>query len=146
MTFRDLLEKGEGHIYLVNKSNPTTVTEMDCVMRTLKAFKDEFSNYSYYVGGYAFNPHEFVIARKSKAKNNVFRNGVPKFVSIANNCLFCYPTQRDLGQAKYEIYGSILFLSKEEACNYVIEKIKRKKLDLNAIINKVNKFKFAIAE
>lgn len=143
MTFRDLLEKGEGHIYLVNKVNPTTVTEMDCVMRTFKAFKDEFSNYSYYVGGYG---HEFVIARKSRAKNNVFRNGVPRFVNITNNCFFCYPTQRDLEQTKYEIYGTILFLSKEDACNYVIEKIKKRKLELNAIINKINKFKFDIAE
>ena len=143
MTFRDLLEKGEGHIYLVNKVNPTTVTEMDCVMRTFKAFKDEFSNYSYYVGGYG---HEFVIARKSRAKNNVFRNGVPRLVNITNNCFFCYPTQRDLERTKYEIYGSILFLSKEDACNYVIEKIKKRKLELNAIINKINKFKFDIAE
>jgi hypothetical protein len=113
-------------------------------MRTSKAFKDEFSNYSYYVGGY--NTPEFVIARKSRAKNNVFSNGVPRFVNITNSCFFCYPTQRYLEQTKYEIYGSILFLSKEDACNYVIEKIKKRKLELNAIINKVNKFKFAIAE
>jgi hypothetical protein len=149
MTLRDLLEKGEGQLYLVSKSNPTSVTEMDCVMKTFDDFHGQFSNYAYYLN-YDYNriihSREYVIARKSRAKNNVNRNGVPRLVNITNNSFFVYPTQRDLDNTSYDLYSSILFLSKEEACNYVIEKIKKQKQALNAIIVKVNKYKFSVAE
>lgn len=147
MTFRDFLEKGEGHIYLVNKSNPTTVTEMDCVMRTFKAFKENFPSYRHYLGWWGDNHrYEYVIARKSKAKDNVYRGGQPRFVNINNCSMFAYPTHEDLDNTRYNFYNSFLFLSKEDACDYVIDKTKHRKLELNAIINKINKFKFDIAE
>lgn len=148
MTFRDLLEQGEGKAYLVSKHNPTKVVEMDCMMRTFNTFKENFPNYRHCLGwwGYRDNMHEYVIARKSKAKDNVHRGGQPRFVNINNCGMFAYPTHEDLDNTRYNFYNSFLFLSKEDACDYVIDKTKHRKLELNAIINKINKFKFDIAE
>lgn len=148
MTFRDLLEQGEGKVYLVNKHNPTKVVELDCVMRAFDAFKEDFPNYRHFFiwWGYRDNVYEYVIARKSKAKDNVHRGGQPKLVNINNSAMFAHPTHADLDNTRYNLYNSILFLSKEDACDYVIDKTKHRKLELNAIINKINKFKFDIAE
>jgi hypothetical protein len=145
MTLRDLLEKGEGTLYVVNKTNPSTVTEIDCVMRSYNAFKEEFTYYAFSLSWYN-NNREYVIARKSKAKNNVFRNGQPRFVNISGYNMCLYPTQRDLDKTRYEAYGSIFFLSKEDACDYTINKVKERKQALNAIIVKVNKYKFNVTD
>jgi hypothetical protein len=144
MTLRDLLEKGEGTLYVVSKTNPSTVTEIDCVMRSYNAFKEEFNYYIYYLRWY--NNPEYVIARKSKAKNNVLHNGQPRFVNICSYNMFLGITQRDLDKTRYDAYNLIFFLSKEDACDYTISKIKEKKQALNAIIVKVNKYKFNVTE
>lgn len=143
MTLRDLLEKGEGTLYMVNKTNPSTVTEIDCVMRSYNAFKEEFTYYAHYLSWYN---QEYVIARKSKAKNNVLHNGQPRFVNIGGYNFFLNPTQRDLDKTRYDNNNSILFLSKEDACDYTISKVKERKQALNAIIVKVNKYKFNVTE
>lgn len=149
MTFRDLLEQGEGKVYLVNKHNPTKVVEMDCVMRAFDAFKEDFPDYSHSFGwrswNYRDNIHEYVIARKSKAKDNVHR-GQPRLVNINNCVMFAHPSRSDLDNTRCNLYNSILFLSKEDACDYVIDKTKHRKLELNTIINKINKFKFDVAD
>jgi hypothetical protein len=144
MTLRDLLEKGEGTLYVVNKTNPSTVTEIDCVMRSYNAFKEEFTYFAHYLRWY--HNQQYVIARKSKAKNNVLRNGQPRFVNISGYNVFLSPTQMDLNKTRYDAYNSIFFLSKEDACDYTISKIKEKKQALNAIIVKVNKYKFNVTE
>ena len=145
MILRDLLEKGEGKMYMVNSSNPTTVIEIDCIILSMQDFIQRFLMYRNWVG-YVERNYDYIICRKSKAKNNVLRDGTPRLVSINSNALCVYPTERDLDETKYTFYKTCLFLSKEDACNYVIEKLKRKKMDLNGMINKVNKYKFGVTE
>ena len=144
MTLRDLLEKGEGQAYVVNKNQPTTVTEIDCVMKTQHDFKEAFPIYrNYFFYG---NDNGYILARKSRAKNATHYNGTPRFIYICSGTQFLHPTIRDLDKTKYDCYNCIIFLSKEDACNYVIEKLKKRKMELNGIITKINKFKFNVTE
>ena len=145
MTLRDLLEKGEGQLYLVNTNSPTTVTEIDCVMTTQSDFVERYPMYKYWFIRWRYN-NEYIIGRKSRAKNGVHRDGTPRFVNIFGTSFFLHPRQNDLDKTKYEFYKAIVFLSKEDACDYVINKVKKRKQELNAIITKINKFKFNVAD
>jgi hypothetical protein len=142
MTLRDLLENGGGTVYVVNSNDPTTVTEFDCIFVSGDDFKQRFPRYNHYLNYY--HNYEYVIARKSKAKNCILYDGTPKFVSITNSALFIFPTQANLDNTRFMFYRAILFTSKEDACNYAIEKIKEKKMKLNSMITKINKFKFDV--
>ena len=146
MTLRDLLEKGEGQLYLVNTNSPTTVTEIDCVMTTQSDFEERYPMYKNWSGGWRFNNYEYIIGRKSRAKHGVHHDGTPRFVNICGSSFFLHPRQNDLDKTKYEFYRTIVFLSKEDACDYVINKVKKRKQELNAIITKINKFKFNVAD
>lgn len=149
MTLRDLLEKGEGQLYLVNTNSPTTVTEIDCVMATQSDFEERYPMYKHWFGGWGynrFNNYEYIICRKSRAKHGVRHDGTPIFVNICGSNFFLHPRQNDLDKTKYEFYRAIVFLSKEDACDYVINKVKKRKQELNAIITKINKFKFNVAD
>ena len=144
MTLRDLLEKGEGQLYLVNTTSPTTVTEIDCVMTTQSDFEERYPMYRHWFGRWGYN-YEYIIGRKSRAKRGVHADGTPRFVNICGSSFFLHPRQNDLDKTKYEFYRAIVFLSKEDACDYVINKVKKRKQELNAIITKINKFKFNVA-
>jgi len=149
MTLRDLLEKGEGQLYLVNTNSPTTVTEIDCVMSTQSDFEERYPMYRHWFCGWGynrFNNYEYIIGRKSRAKRGVHYDGTPRFVNICGSSFFLHPCQNDLDKTKYEFYNAIVFLSKEDACDYVINKVKKRKQELNAIITKINKFKFNVAD
>lgn len=144
MTFRDLYEKGEGKVYLVKAKYPTSVIEVVSILVTKEVATQR--NY-FYFGWYERNrPFSFVLARKSLDKRRTRRDGLPSVVDF-NSCIsYIALNLADLDRNKIEYDGYIIFLDKEAACDYVIDKTKRRKLELNAIINKINKFKFDIAE
>lgn len=140
MTFKEIVEKGEAKIYIVKKNSPINVTEIDCIAVTKQTAKER--NY-FYFGWYEDRQNfQFILARKSKNKRMVRRDGAPSVVSI--NCMLSYAplTLQDLDNTRLQRYNYIIFANKDDACDYVIDKIKRKKLELNSYILKVNKLKF----
>ena len=142
MTFKDLIDKGEGTIYLVKKGNPTTVSEIDCICVSKKvAYQRDYFYYSFHY--YSHPDNEYIIARKSKDKKRILY-GYPLAVSISSSTEFIELTRNNFNETKHSTDKYIVFLDKEEACNYVIDKIKRKKLELNGKIIAINKLKFSI--
>lgn len=141
MTFEDLIEKGEGKIYVVKKDNPTRVGEIDCVAVTKKVASER----RYFYFGWDFNRDlrsQFILARKSKAKNNVRHDGLPHVVYITSNIPYIQLTNNEKINSSIEESGYLFYLDKEEACDYAINKIKHRKLELNACIININKLKF----
>ena len=143
MTFKDLLENGGGKAYLVAVKNPTTVTEIDCLITTLEDAKERFRSFYY-----NWLPYDtkYILFRKSNAKNSTLRDGTPRLTSLTNAVTKLHLTERDLQETEYTFCNGVytLYLSKDEACDYVINKIKEKKKDLNAIIVKVTNFRFNV--
>ena len=143
MKIADLIDKGEGKIYVVKKIAPTNVTEIECIAVTKEVAKQR----NYFWGWYGWNrDFQFMLARKSKDKKRVRRDGYPTVVYISSTLPYIKVTFQDLDKTRLEINGYIIFLDKDEACDYVIEKVKHRKLELNGIITKVNKFKLSITE
>lgn len=146
MTFKDLIEKGEGKIYIVKKDNPTRVTEIDCIAVTKNVAKER--NYFYF--GWHHSPNNwtdiFILAKKSKAKNNVRHDGLPNVVCITSCIPYVELTNDEKINTSIERSGYLIYLDKEEACDYAINKIRHRKLELNGCIVKINKLKFSIAE
>lgn len=142
MTFRDLYEKGEGKVYLAKAKYPTSVIEVVSILVTKEVATQR--NY-YYFGWYERNrPFSFVLARKSLDKRRTRRDGLPSVVDF-NSCIsYIALNLADLNRNKIEYDGYIIFLDKEAACDYVVDKIKRKKLKLNGQILKINKLKFSL--
>ncbi len=84
------------------------------------------------------------MARKSKDKRRVRRDGIPSVVHISSTLSYVPFKDGDLNKTRTSRYEYIIFLDKEEACDYVIGKIKQRKLELNSYIIKLNKMKFSI--
>lgn len=147
MTFRELIEKGEGNIYLVNKNNPIRVTPVECVAVTKQQARDRRYFWLYYDYNYR-QVEPFLICKKSKAKTPN-RRAYPNVVYMSNNIPYVGIEGQDLESEKIErrnYLNYIIFLNKEDACDYVINAIKRKKLELNSHIVKANKLKFSITD
>ena len=146
MTFKDLIEKGEGKIYMVNKDNPTRVTEIDCVAVTKSVASERHYFYFGWYDSYNAWNEIFILARKSKAKKNVRRDGIPSVVFMNPNTPYIELSNNEKINSSIERSGKLFYLDKEEACDYAINKIKHKKLKLNSCIVNINKFKFSITE
>lgn len=149
MTFKDLLEKGEGTIYLVNIKNPYKVEVYDALIMTMGEYYNRYEKYlnDHYWGRFRKppqNPEYIVIKRKSHDKRNNMVNGYPRTVDFNGICSRVVLTPHDLSKASISYIKTIAFVNKEEACDYVIEKIKRQKLELNAMLLNANKLKFSI--
>ena len=146
MTFEDLIEKGEGKIYMVKKDSPTRVTEIDCIAITKNAARER--GYFYFGWYYPNNNWAglFILAKKSKAKKNIRYDGLPSVVSITSNIPYVELTNDEKINSSIEKSGYLFYLDKEEACDYAINKIKHRKLELNACIMNINRLKFSIAE
>lgn len=143
MTFKDLLEKGEGTIYLVNIKKPFKVEVYDSLIMTKGEFYNRYQNrLGYYREPY--DPQNVRILRKSHDKRCNTINGYPRPVEFSSVCsnLTVLPTELD--NSVHKSWKVIAFTNKEEACDYVIEKIKRQKLELNAMLLNANKLKFSI--
>lgn len=143
MTIGEFLEKGEGKIWVVKKNNPVNVSEIDGIAMSKKTAVER---HYFYFGWYEERQNfQYVLARKSKDKKRTRRDGFPSVVCINNAMAYVAFDANDLDKTKLEKYGYFIFFNKEDACDYVIEKIKQKKLQLNSYILKVNKMKFSIA-
>ena len=146
MTFKDLLEKGEGTIYLVSIKNPYKVEVYDVVILTRGEYHDRYVAYGYWAEYYRRpdNPNDIIIKRKSHNKRNNMINGHPRLVDFSGlcSCITLRPTELD--STSYKSLGVIAFTNKEEACDYVIDKIKRKKLEYNGMLLNANKLKFSL--
>ena len=144
MTFREFIEKGEGNICIARKDNPINVTEIECVAVSKKvAMERHYFYFGWYEQRQTF---QYILARKSKDKRRGRRDGYPSVVYISGAISFIKIEENDLDKSKIEMYGSyVIFLDKEEACDYVINKIKQRKLELNKSIIKINKLKFSLA-
>jgi len=143
MKFKDLKER-ESTVYMVSRKNPSSLTEMTCFVITKETAR--LRNYFYYWRWGNRDADEFILVRKSLNKRSVRRDGHPSVVYITNDTQYLPLSDNDLNKGKYEDYRHIFFLDKKAACDYIIDKIKRKKLELNATIIKINKLKFSIAE
>ena len=143
MTVGEFLEKGEGKIWVVKKTNPLNVSEIDGIAMTKKTAVER---HYFYFGWYEERQNfQYVLARKSKDKKRTRRDGFPSVVCINNTIMYVAFGANDLNKTRLEQCGNLVFFNKEDACDYVIEKIKQKKLQLNSYILKANKIKFSIA-
>lgn len=145
MTFKDLLEKGEGTIYLVNIKKPYKVEVYDSLIMTRGEFHERYENNGYWTYyRRPDNPEDIILKRKSHDKRNNMRNGHPRPVDFSGlcSCITLRPTELD--STSYKSWGVIAFTEKEDACDYVIDKIKRKKLEYNGMLLNANKLKFSL--
>lgn len=142
MTFREILEKGEGNIYIAKKCNPVRVSEIECIAVTKQVAKER--NY-FYFGWYEDRQNfQYILARKSKDKRRARRDGIPSVIYMNSSIPYVSFNNEDLVKTKLERNGYIVFTNKDDACDYVINQIKRRKLELNSYITKLNKMKFSI--
>ena len=144
MTFEEFLEKGEGNIYIAKKYNPVRVSEIECIAVTTQVAKQR--NYFYFGWYETRQNYQYILAKKSKDKRRVRHDGIPSVVYINSVVPYMPFNNDDLGQNRLEKNGYIVFTSKDDACNYVIDQIKRKKLELNKYILAVNKLKFNLED
>jgi hypothetical protein len=145
MTFKDLLDKGEGTIYLVNIKKPYKVEVYDSLIMTRGEFHERYENNGYWTYyRRPDNPEDIILKRKSHDKRNNMRNGHPRPVDFSGfcSCITLRPTELD--STSYKSWGVIAFTNKEDACDYVIDKIKRKKLEYNGMLLNANKLKFSL--
>ena len=142
MTFREILEKREGNIYIAKKYNPVRVSEIECIAVTKQVAKER--NY-FYFGWYEDRQNfQYILARKSKDKRRARRDGIPSVIYMNSSIPYVSFNNEDLVKTKLERNGYIVFTNKDDACDYVINQIKRRKLELNSYITKLNKMKFSI--
>lgn len=141
MTFRDLLEKGEGTIYLVNIKKPFKVEVYDSLIMTKGEFYNRYQNH---LGYYREpnDPQNVRILRKSHDKRCNTINGYPRPVEFSSVCANLTVLPTELDKSVHKSWKVIAFTNKDDACDYVIDKIKRQKLEFNAMLIKANKLKF----
>ena len=145
MKFKDLLEKGEGTIYLVSIKKPYKVEVYDSLIMTRGEFYERYENNGYWTHyRKPDRPENIILKRKSHDKRNSMRNGHPRPVDFSSMCNCIDLSPRELDKTSHKSWGVIAFTEKEEACDYVIDKIKRKKLEYNGMLLNANKLKFSL--
>jgi len=135
MTFKELLRKDEGTVYMVKKNNPSGLTECRVMLMTSDRYRDMFNPWWFR------HEYTYVLCRISANK----RLNRPAQVEF-NACIgeVCLRAEVELDNDCLDYGRYLFFLDKDRAYDYVINSLKQRKLSLNASIIKLTKQKFNI--
>lgn len=145
MTINEFKSNRIGQVWMVNTNKPYTVMEFKGIISDVGTIRREYpwSGLShYYFDGFRyeeFRDNDIVLSKLSNAKK---QNRI-KFVNISSWIRHIKIDPNILNNEKIESNNHIFFFNKKDAYGYVIEKIKRKKLELNALIIKAREKRFA---
>jgi hypothetical protein len=141
MTFREIFENRGGFVYAFKKDNPTDIKEYKVGLVTTDEYNITIFRTFWWMGNVDIDVHQYALFRVSTAKRNGDRLVPICFNGQITNIGL---TRNEIDGKHLEKGGWVFSASKEDACDYIINTLKHKKLELNASIIKFNNLKFGI--